>query len=295
MSMLLSISTIIVSLLFLVITLASVSLILYLFFKLPSDIKKSSNTNDINEFRTKLIQSEDVSTFYKKADSIVGSDNDYIYTTNLAHTDILSNISNKINTNSVEIDGTNLTSFSNVMFNQKLTGNYIDVLDELNINGLKINYIDTNLNIGGNAFLNTNGAEFNNLTMSNVDGQSINFQDVFNINNDTISINSLSNNVKIMNEDKLAHSFDSTGTTRHENINVKNCITFDKGFEKNQICKDLDFKTNNVNFDKGVVNVLQNMNISSNINIGNIQMYSEGSNLVLVSNIGEKYIVNINT
>lgn len=307
-----NISSIITTIIFLIITLLTIALVLFLFFKMPpkdENIKVGQETSDINMMQTYILSPEDLVLIQEKMNELkalptvdkplLTSNIDFkenLYTKfeeengqNMNH---LMTLSNTFDTKNMLIEDTSLFSFSNIELQHALQGNFINVATELDIHGLRIKYIDTNLDIDSKVSM-PNGY-FNNAYTNDINVKSIDMNKRYNVNNNSISINSMSNNISFMNQDKEIHVFDSMGNATHDNLNLKGCVNFVGNDVNNvQLCSN---KMTNVDKKTTVnqLNVKDRTSVNNDVSVNGIKLVQSGSNLHVVKNTGQKYIVSVN-
>jgi hypothetical protein len=308
-----NISSIITTFIFLIITLLTIALVLFLFFKMPpkdENIKVGQETSDINNMQTYILSPEDLVLIQEKMDELketpsIGESTiiekvviDKNFFKDYKEDDdknkaYLMTLSNTFATKKMSIGGTSLFSFSNIELQHALQGNFINVAKELDIHGLKIKYIDTNLDIGNNVAIPK--GYFNNAYTNDINVKSIDMNKRYNMNNNSISINSMSNNISFMNQDKEIHVFDSLGNATHDNLNLKGCVNFVGAANTSnaQLCSNtmtnVDKKTT-VN----KLNVKDRTIVNNSVSVNGIKLVQSGSNLHLVKSTGQKYKVSIN-
>ena len=294
---------------FLTITLLTIALVLYLFFIMPpkdENIKIGQETSDLNKMKTYILSPADLTLIQTKMDELNAlptvnkpmltsnidfKDNNYgqFSTQNSQNMNHLMTLSNTFTTKNIKIGNTSLFSFSNIKLQHALQGNFINVAKELDIHGLKVKYIDTNLDI--NSKVSMPKGYFNNAYVNDIDVKSIDMNNRYNMNNNRISINSMSNNISFMNENKQIHMFDSLGNVTHDNnLNLKGCV---KVAGKANLCSNRienDDKKTNINN----LNVKNRTLVENDVFINGIKLVQSGSNILVIKNTGEKYIMSIN-
>lgn len=308
--MIFSITQIITSLVFIIITFATIGVLVYLYLRMPEEPKWQEKNKIISEIESALIKNND---FKKLNDEIVAYDGYKIDLNSMAiptnsnfinkdlknevetNTLKFKNMKNSFETDELILDKVFFSSLSNVSTENKVLANFVSVAKELDVYGLnKIVYIDTNLNIDQNVRFN-NLIEFeiptsmNSLNVKNINIKDNNNTQKFSIKNNQISS---TNNIQLFNDKTLMHEFEILGTANHKEMNVNNCFKF--GDNNGTICSNVVFTNKEKNTYTDDLNVNQNTNIYSNIDIGDIRLVQEGSNIAMYKTGGEKYIVTLN-